>query len=94
MYRIPDPHLDRIALARHAHIRVAQLTQQIQWRLWFLAQSQPQGILLTSLPHRFLHVLGQAIETIRRACAIDPLMRPLVVVVVDPVIDPLTRIGE
>jgi len=59
-----------------------------------LAQSQPQGVLLTALAQGFLHILGQTIEPIGRTRPLDPLMRSLVVVVVDPVIESLAGVGK
>ena len=39
------------------------------------------------LHHRLLHVVGQPVEAVRRAGTGDPLMRALMVVVLDPVVE-------
>ncbi len=77
--------LDLLALARHPHVRAAELAQKVQRRLGLLAQRQSKGVLLAALTHGRLHVIGEAVETIRRTGTGDALVRTLVVVVGDPV---------
>ena len=70
------------------------MSQEIERRLRLLTQRQTQRVLLTALPYRLLHILGQPIEPVSRSRPVDPLMRTLMIIIADPVIDPLTRIGE
>jgi len=94
VYRIAHLDLDLVALAHHTHIRSAQLTQQIQRRLWLLSQSQTQRVVLATLLHRFFHVVGDAVEPIRGTGPVEPLVRTLVVVIVNPVLQPTAGVGE
>ena len=86
MHRIAHLDLDLVALAHHTDIRPAQLAQQIQRRLRFLPQRQAQRVVLATLLHGFFHVVGDPVEPIRRTGPVEPLVRALVVVIVNPVI--------
>jgi hypothetical protein len=86
--------LDRLALPHDAHVGPPQFTKKVEGRLGFLPQGQLEGIGPASLLKGFLHVSRHAVEPVRRALAVDPLVGPLVVVVPDPVIQPLPRVGE
>jgi hypothetical protein len=92
--RIPELDLDLIPFARHPHIRTAQLPQKIKRRLGLLSQRKPKRVLLASLPGGLLDVLGQPVETVRRACTPDALMRPLMIVKGNPMGNPLARVRE
>jgi hypothetical protein len=92
--RIPDLHFDIFASTNHPHIHTAQLSQQVKRRLRLLAKGQAQGVVFTALFDGLLHVARYAVEPIRRSGPVDPLMRPLVIVIVDPVIEALAGIGE
>ena len=94
MHRIAHLDLDLVALAHHTHIRAAQLTQQIQRRLRLLSQRQTQRVVLATLLHRFFHVVGDSVEPIRRTSSVQPLVRTLVVVIVNPVLQPTAGVGE
>jgi hypothetical protein len=48
-----------------------------------------QGVLLASLLERFLHVVGHAIEAVGGTKPLYALVGTLVVVIADPVIEPL-----
>ena len=91
---VPELDLDLLALAGDPHVRPAQLAQQVQGRLGFLSQSQTQGVFLTALAHRGIHVVRDAVEAVRRARTLDPLVWSLVVVVGDPVRQTLGRVGK
>jgi len=91
---VPELDLNLLALAGDPHIRPAKLAQQVQRRLGLLAQRQTQGVFLTALAHRGLHVVRDAVEAVRRARTLDPLVRTLVVVVGDPVRQTLGRVGK
>ncbi len=93
MYCLAHLDLDVLALAGHAHVRAADLAQQVQRRLRLLPQREAQRVLLAALRHSLLHVAGHPVEAVRRAGTVDALVRPLVVVVVHPVVQPLARIG-
>ena len=94
MHGIADLHLDIISLADYADIGPAQLAQQIERRVWFLAQSQPQAVLLATLADRLFDVLGHTIKPVRGTRTIDPLVRTLVIVISHPVVKPLTGISK
>ena len=94
MHRVAHLDLDVFALAHHTHVRATQLAQQVQRRLWFLAQGQTQRIVLATLPYGFVHVVGDPIEPIRRTGPVEPLVRTLVVVVVNPVLQPTAGVRE
>jgi hypothetical protein len=92
--RIAHFHLDIITLALHPHIRIAQLPHQEERRLRLLPQGKAQRVLLAALVQGRLHVVGQPVEAVRRTSTIDALMRALKIVIVDPMRDSLTGIGE
>ena len=94
MDRIPDLHFDIFAFTNHSHIHTAQLSQQVKRRLRLLAKGQAQGVVFTALLDGLLYITRYAVEPIRRSGPVDPLMRPLVIVIVDPVIEALAGIGE
>lgn len=94
MHRIAHLDLDLVALAHHTHIRAAQLAQQVQRWLRLLSQRQPQRVVLATLLHGFFHVVGDPVEPIRRTRTIQPLVRTLVVVIVNPVIQATAGIRE
>lgn len=94
MHRIAQLHLDIIALASNPYIGVTKFTKEEQGRSSLLAQSQLKRILLTALSKRFVHVIGHSVKTVSRAGPVDPLVGALVVVVTDPVVEPLAGVGE
>jgi hypothetical protein len=53
-----------------------------------------QRVLLASLLDRFFHVSRHPVETIRRCSSAYALMGSLVIVIVNPVVQPLTRIRK
>jgi hypothetical protein len=59
-----------------------------------LPKGQTKRILITALPDCLFHILGQAVEPIGRRRPVDPLMRALMIIIADPMIDPLTRVGK
>lgn len=86
MHRIAHLDLDLVALAYHTDIHAAQLAQQVQRGLRFLPQGQTQRVVLATLFDGFFHIVGDPVEPIRRTGPVQPLVRTLVVVIVDPVI--------
>jgi hypothetical protein len=94
VHRIAHLDLDLFATAHHTHVRAAQLTQQIQRRLRLLSQRQTQRVVLATLLHRFFHIVGDPVEPIRRTGAVEPLVRALVIEIVNPVIQPTAGVGE
>jgi hypothetical protein len=91
---IPQLHFYVFPFARDPHIRTAQLTQKIKGWFRLLAQRKPQCVLFASLPGGFFDVLGQPVEPVRRTGARDALMRPLVVVIGNPVSQPLACVRK
>ena len=59
-----------------------------------MSQGHAQRGPLPALLDGLLHVVCQAVEAIRGAHAVDALVRSLVVVERDPVIQPLTGVRE
>jgi hypothetical protein len=94
VYRIAHLDLDLFALAHHSHVGTAKLTQQIERWLRLLPQRQTVRVLLTALLDRLLDIFGNPVETVRRAGTVDPLMRALMVVVVNPMLKPAARVGK
>jgi hypothetical protein len=94
VHRLAQLHLDIIALAGNPHVGVTEFTKKEQGRSSLLAKSQLESVLLTALPESFIHVIGHSVKTVRRAGPVYPLVRALVVVVTDPVIEPLAGVGE
>ena len=92
--RLANLDFDIVSLADNANVDAAQLTQQIQRRLWLLPQRQPLTVFLTTLLHSSLNVLRHTIKPVRRTRTFDPLMRALVIVISHPMIQPLTRVSE
>jgi hypothetical protein len=87
--RISEFHFNVFSFACNPHIRTAQLAQKIKRWLRLLAQRKPQRVILASLPGGFLDVLGQPVKPVRGAAASDTLMRPLVIVIGNPISQPL-----
>ena len=84
--RVTDFHLDVVALAGHPHVGLAQFAKEEQGMSSLLTQGETQGVLLTALLERFLHVTGDSVEAIGGAGAFYPLVGTLVVVVGNPVV--------
>jgi hypothetical protein len=94
MYIVPQFDLDVLAFAGNPYIRLPKLTKKVQRRSSLLAKGQLQGVFLASLPKRFLHVISHPIETLGRTKPLYTLMGTLVVVIADPVIQPLGGVGK
>jgi len=94
VYGVAHLDLDSFSLTLHAHVRTAKFTHQVQRRLGLLAQSQAQGVFLTPLAHRLVHITGQTVEAVSRALAPDALVHPLMIVVAHPVLDALAGITK
>jgi uncharacterized membrane protein YvlD (DUF360 family) len=59
-----------------------------------LAQSEPEGVVVTALADRLFYVIRYSIEAIRWARSSNALMNALVVVVRNPMVQPLSSVGE
>jgi hypothetical protein len=86
--------LDVLAFAGNPYIRLPKLTKKVQRRSSLLAKGQLQGVFPASLPKRFLHVISHPIEPVGRTKSLYTLMGTLVVVIADPVIQPLGGVGK
>jgi hypothetical protein len=86
--------LDILPFAGDPHICFTKLTKKVQRRSSLLAKGQLQGVFPASLPERFLHVLCHAIEAVSGTKTVYALVGTLVVVIADPVIEPLGGIGK
>ena len=91
---IPQPNLDVLALAQNPDIRLTQFTKKVQRRSSLLAQRQLQSVLPAPLLDRLLHVGNNPVKPIRRTGAVNALVRTLMVVVVDPVVETLAGVGK
>lgn len=89
MHIIPQPDLDVLAFTGYPHICLSKFTKKVQRRSSLLAKRQLQGVLFASLPERFFHIVGHAVEAVGGTKPVYPLVGTLVVVVADPVIEPL-----
>jgi hypothetical protein len=89
MHIIAQPDLDVLAFAGDPYIRFAKSTKKVQRGSSLLANGQLEGVFPAPLPESFLHIVGHAIEAISRTKTVYALVRTLVVVVPDPVIEPL-----
>ena len=87
-------HLDLFPPPDHPHVGLSQFTKKEERGSRLLPQGQLQGVFPAPLLQGFFHVVGDAVEAVRRAEAVDPLVRPLVVVVGDPVVQSLAGVGE
>jgi Na+-transporting NADH:ubiquinone oxidoreductase subunit NqrA len=85
------PHfdLDVLAFTGEPYICLAKFTKKVQRRSSLLTKGQLQGVFPASLPERFLHVIGHPIEAVGRTKTVYALVGTLVVIVSDPVIQPL-----
>jgi hypothetical protein len=86
--------LDVLAFSDDPDIGFAQFTKKVQRRSSLLTKGQLQGVFPASLSERFLHIIGHAIESVCGTKPVYALVGPLVVVIADPVIEPLGCIGK
>ena len=89
MHIIPQFDLDVLSFTGYPYIRLTKFTKKVQRRSSLLAKGQLQGVFPASLPERFLHVVGHAIEAVSGTKTVYALVGTLVVVIADPVIEPL-----
>jgi hypothetical protein len=94
MNRIAYLDLDIIPLAGHPDIRLPEFAKQKQRMSSLLPQGQPKGIFSTTLLDCFVHIPRHTVEPVRRTGPVNALMGPLMIIVRNPVIEPLTRIGK
>jgi len=94
VHRIAHLYLYLVSLAYHTHVGAADLSQQIERRFGLLPQGQTQGVLSASLLYGFFHIICDSVEPVRGAASIDSLMRSLVIVIMDPVLQSLAGIRE
>jgi hypothetical protein len=86
--------LDVFAFTDDPDISLTQFTKKVQRRSSLLAKSQLQGIIPASLLERFLHVVSYTIEADRRTKPVYALVGSMVVIIADPVIQPLGCVGK
>ena len=89
MHLIPQFDLDVLAFTGYPYICLAKFTKKVQRRSSLLAKGQLQGVFPASLLERFLHIVGHAIEAVGRTKPVYALVGTLVVIIPDPVIEPL-----
>jgi len=94
MHRVPQLDLDVLSPASNPDISITQFSQKIQGRPGLLAQSNLKGVLRTTLTNRFFHVTGHSVKSIRRTSAVYALVRTLMIVIADPVIEPLACVRK
>jgi hypothetical protein len=86
---IPQFDLDVLPFTGYPYICCAEFTKKVQRRSSLLAKCQLQSVFPASLLERFLHIVGHAIEAVGRTKPLYALVGTLVVVIADPVIEPL-----
>ena len=91
---IPQPHLDVLALANNPDIGLTKSTKKIHGRSSLLAHSELKRVLLAALLYGLLNIIGYTEKAVGRTGPADPLVRALVVVVADPVVEALAGVGE
>ncbi len=91
---VADADLHVLVLPGHTHIGLAELAEQIERRLRLLSKGEPQRVLAAALTHRLLLVFRYTVEAVSRTGAGDPLMRTLMIVIVNPMFKTLARISE
>jgi hypothetical protein len=94
MHILPQLHLDILTLAGYPYVRLTKFTKKIQRRSSLLAQGELQGVFLAALTDSLFNVTGNAVKSVGREEPIYSLVRALVVVIADPVIEPLAGIGK
>lgn len=94
MNLVPQLHLDVLAFTGYPNVSLTKFTKKIHGRSSLLAQGELKGILLAALFYGFFNVIGHTVKTVCRAEPVYPLVGPLVVVIADPVIEPLASIGK
>jgi len=94
MNRIPYLDLDIIPLAHHPDIRLPQFAKKKQRRSSLLPQGQPKGILRATLLDGFLNIPRHTVEPVRWTRSPNALMGPLMIIIGNPVIQPLRCIGK
>jgi hypothetical protein len=92
--RIAQLHLDVISLACDPDIRLPEFAKKEQGMSSLLTQGEPECVLLAALFERLLYVPGDPVEPIGRTGSGNALMRPLMIVIADPMGQPLTGIGK
>jgi hypothetical protein len=86
--------LDVLAFTGYPYICLAKFTKKVQRRSSLLAKRQLQGVFPASLLERFRHVVGDTIEAVGGAKTVYALVGTLMVVIADPVIEPLGGVGK
>ena len=71
------------------YICLAKFTKKVQRRSSLLPKGQLKGVFPASLLERFLHIVGHSIEAVGGTKPLYALVGTLVVVIADPVIEPL-----
>ncbi|OGV84873.1 MAG: hypothetical protein A2340_16510 [Lentisphaerae bacterium RIFOXYB12_FULL_60_10] len=87
-----DPHLSPVRLQHH--ILLTHPSHHIEWRLRPTPQRQLLQVGFQTPFHRFTYLLLDREEPVRRTHPFDPLVRPLMVVVFQPVPNPFLGILE
>jgi hypothetical protein len=94
VHRVAKPHVYIVTHPRNPHISITKFAEKIQGRSRFLAECELQRVLFATLLERFFNVMGHAVKTVGGTCAVNALMRPLMIIIGHPVIEPLARVGE
>jgi hypothetical protein len=92
--RIAQLHLDVLSLARDPDVGLPEFAKKKQGMSSLLAQGQPERVLLTALFECLLHVSSDPVEPVCRTGPSNALVRPLVIVIGNPMGQPLAGIGK
>jgi hypothetical protein len=94
VHRVPQLDLDVLSPARNPDISITKFSQKIQGRPGLLSQGNLKSVLRATLTDRFFHIACHSVKAIRRTRAVYALVRTLMIVITDPVIEPLAGVRK
>jgi hypothetical protein len=92
VHRVSQLDFDILSLAGNPYISITKFTEKIQGRAGLLPQSKLKSVLRATLTNRFFYIITYSVKAIRRISSIYTLMRTLMIVIADPVIEPLAGV--
>jgi hypothetical protein len=94
MDRVSQLDFDILSLAGNPYISITKFTEKIQGRAGLLTQSKLKSVLRATLFDGFFYIVAYTVKAIRRTGPVYTLMRALMIVVADPVIEPLPGVRK
>jgi len=92
--RIAELYAKRTACGRNAEVLIAEATDQVERLLWLLGLRETECVGLDLRLDGGADLRRRAKEAVRRDRAVDALVRPLEVVVLDEKLDAPKTIGK